>query len=229
MLRTPILTFPLLLSGLLLSTTLVGGQGASGTVGVERASTPRFEQRVFKTPDGSTMRYGLATPGDDDPSRPRPLVLALHPGGRAPYYGDGFMRSVFFPGLRDLAPIMVAPDVPGRAWTEPRAESAVLALVAAIADEFAVDQDRRLVVGFSLGGAGTWHLAARYPDRFTGAIVMAGRTEEPIASLGRVPTYVIHSRDDEVVPFDQAEARVLTLGSMGRPVAFDALSGWNER
>jgi predicted peptidase len=186
---------------------------------------PRFEQRVFKTSDGSAMRYGLSVPGDYSASRPRPLVLVLHPGGSAPYYGDGFMRSIFLPGLRDLSPIMIAPDVPGRAWTEPRAEQAVMALVAAILDEFAVDEQRILVVGFSLGGAGTWHLSARHADRFTAAIVMAGRSEEPLEALARIPTYVIHSRNDEVVPFGQAEERVRALEKMGRPVAFDALSG----
>jgi predicted peptidase len=186
---------------------------------------PRFEQRAFTTPDGSAMRYGLSVPSDYSASRPRPLVLALHPGGSAPYYGDGFMRSIFLPGLRDLSPIMIAPDVPGRAWTEPRAEQAVMALVAAILDEFAVDEQRILVVGFSLGGAGTWHLSARHADRFTAAIVMAGRSEEPLAALARIPTYVIHSRNDEVVPFGQAEERVRALEKMGRPVAFDALAG----
>ena len=188
-------------------------------------TAPRFEQRVFKTPNGLTMRYGLSVPGDYNASRPRPLVLALHPGGSGPYYGDGFLRSIFLPGLRDLAPIMIAPDVPGRAWTEPSAEQAVMALVTAMIDEFAVDRQRILVVGFSLGGAGTWYLSSRHPDRFTAAIVMAGRSEEPLAGLARIPTYVIHSRNDEVVPFGQAEERVRSLERMGRLVRFDALSG----
>ena len=42
---------------------------------------------------------------------------------------------------------MIAPDVPGRAWTEPRAEQAVMALVAAMIDEFAIDTRRIVVVG----------------------------------------------------------------------------------
>ena len=50
-----------------------------------------------------TMRYGLSVPGDYNASRPRPLVLALHPAGMA-RTGDGFMRSIFVPGLRELAP-----------------------------------------------------------------------------------------------------------------------------
>lgn len=189
-------------------------------------AAPRFARRTFTAPDGSTMRYGLSVPGDYTASRPRPLVLALHPGGGgAPYYGDGFLRSIFLPGLRDLSPIMIAPDVPGRAWTEPRAEQAVMALVASAIDEFAVDRRRVLVVGFSLGGAGTWFMSARHPDRFTAAIVMAGRTDEPLSALARVPTYVIHGRDDEVVPFGQAEQRVRALETLGRPVAFETLAG----
>jgi predicted peptidase len=192
---------------------------------VAQPAAPRFEQRTFKTPDGMTMRYGLSVPGDYNASRPRPLVLALHPGGSGPYYGDGFMRSIFVPGLRELAPIMIAPDVPGRTWTEPRAEQAVMALVAAMIGEFAIDTRRVVVVGFSMGGAGTWHLSARHPDRFTAAIVMAGRTQEPVATLARIPTYVIHSRNDEVVPFGQAEERMRALEKLGRPVSFDALSG----
>ena len=192
---------------------------------VAQPAASRFEQRTFKTPDGMTMRYGLSVPNDYDASRPRPLVLALHPGGSGPYYGDGFMRSIFAPGLRELGPIVIAPDVPGRAWTEPRSEQAVMALVTSIIGEFAIDTRRVVVVGFSMGGAGTWYLSARHPNRFTAAIVMAGRTEEPVATLARIPTYVIHSRDDEVVPFGQAEERARALEKLGRPIRFDALSG----
>src|SRR5712692_2458987 len=79
----------------------------------------RFQQRTFRTPNGTTLLYGRAVPGDYDPSRPRPLVLALHPGGGGtPYYGAQFMRELFFPGLRALDPIMVAPDSPTPAWSD---------------------------------------------------------------------------------------------------------------
>ena len=157
-------------------------------------------------------------PGDYSASSPRPLVIALHPGGGGtPYYGDRFMRTIVLPGLRDSGPIMIAPDGPTRAWTDPQAEQAVMALIAAVRDEFAIDRRRIAVVGFSLGGSGTWFLSARHPDLFTAAIVMAGRSEEPLASLAKVPTYVIHSRNDEVVPFAQAEQRAGALERMGRP------------
>jgi predicted peptidase len=193
---------------------------------VAQSSSPTFERRTFKAPDGTAMRYGLSLPATYDKSRPRPLVLALHPGGGGtPFYGDEYMRGIFLPGLNELAPIMIAPDAPGGSWTEARAEQAVMALVAATLDEFAVDRQRIAVVGFSLGGAGTWFLSSRHADRFTAAIVMAGRTQEPLASLARIPTYVIHSRNDQVVPFEQAEARVRALEELRRPIRFEALSG----
>jgi predicted peptidase len=193
---------------------------------VAQAPSPAFAQRTFKAPDGSSMRYGLSVPGNYDKSRPRPLVLALHPGGGGtPFYGDGFMRGIVLPGLNELAPIMIAPDAPGGSWTDARAEQAVMALVSAVLDEFAVDRRRIAVVGFSLGGAGAWFLSARHADQFTAAIVMAGRTQEPLANLAKVPTYVIHSRNDQVVPFDQAETRVRALEQLGRPIRFEALTG----
>lgn len=197
------------------------------TAFVAQSALPTFERRTFKAPDGSAVRYGLAVPGDYSASSPRPLVIALHPGGSGgtPYYGDQFMRTIFLPGLRELGAITIAPDCPTRAWTEPQAEQAVLSLIKVIRDEFAIDRRRIVVVGFSLGGSGAWFLSARHQDLFTAAIVMAGRTEEPLANLAKIPTYVIHSRNDQVVPFAQAEQRAAALERMGRPIRFDTLAG----
>jgi len=185
---------------------------------------PRFERLAFTMPKGAAVTYGLAVPADYDRRQPRPLVLALHPGGRAPYYGDSVMRNLYFPGLSDLAPIMVAPDVPSASWTDPESEQAVIALLDQIAGDYTVDRRRVLVIGFSAGARGTWFLSSRHADLFTSAIVVAGRTDEPVEQLGKMPTYIIHSRADEQVPFEQAERRASALERLGRPVKFEALS-----
>lgn len=186
----------------------------------------RFQQRTFQAPDGTTLLYGRAVPSDYDPSRSRPLVLALHPGGGGtPYYGAQFMRQLFLPGLRALNPIMVAPDCPTRAWSDSVSEQAVMALVNDVIGEYAIDRDRILVIGFSNGGRGTWFMSSHHADLFTAAIVMAGLTDEPLERLAKIPTYIIHSRDDQVVPFTQAEQRATSLEQMGRTVRFEALQG----
>jgi predicted peptidase len=190
------------------------------------ASVPayRVQQRQLQTSDGATLLYGRAVPGDYDSKEPRPLVLALHPGGeKTPYYGTQYMRGIFLPGLRSLDPIMVAPDCPTRSWTDPAAEKAIMELVDNVLKEYSIDRRRILVVGFSMGAQGTWFMESRHPDLFTGAIVMAGRTDEPLESLAKIPTYIIHSRADQVVPFGQAEARASALERMGRTAKFEPL------
>jgi len=186
----------------------------------------RFQQKTLQLSDGTTLLYGRAVPGDYDPKQARPLVIALHPGQKnMSYYGAQYLRSVFLPGLRELDPIMVAPDCPTRAWSDPAAEAAVMALMESVLSEYSIDRRRILVIGFSLGGQGTWFMESRHSDLFTAAIVMAGTTNEPLDGLGKIPTYVIHSRGDQVVPFAQAEQRAATLERLGRPVKFDALDG----
>ena len=186
----------------------------------------RFQRLTFQAPDGTKLLYGRTIPADYDPSRPRPLVVALHPGGdRTPFYGDQFMRQIALPGLVALDPIMVAPDCPTRAWSDPAADQAVMALVDSVMAEYAIDRRRVLVTGFSLGGSGTWFMSSHHPDRYTAAIVLAGRTDEPLEQLAKIPTYIIHSRDDDVVPFAQAEQRAAELSAMGRVVKFEPLDG----
>jgi predicted peptidase len=75
-----------------------------------------------------------------------------------------------------------------------------------------------------MGGRGTWHMAARHPELFTAAIPMAASTRGmTIDQLGRQPTYAIHSREDEVVPFEPAEENAAALKKLKRDVEFEAV------
>lgn len=194
-----------------------------------QSGAPAVLQRTFVVPDGGRMLYGLSVPPGYNAREPRPLVVALHPGGpRTPYYGLSFMRGIVSPALRDLGAIMIAPDCPStaRSWSDPEAERAVLALIESVRKEYAIDARRILVTGFSMGGRGTWFMASRHADLFTAAIPIAGASgEEPIDRLGRIPTYVIHSRADQVIPFEPDERTTRDLETLGRPVRFEALDG----
>lgn len=190
-------------------------------------ATATIHQRTFSGPEVGTIRYGISVPDDYDPRQPRPLVLALHPGGeRRPYYGSAFMAGIVVRALKDLGAIMIAPDCPTQAWSDPPAERAVLALIQSVLNDYAVDRRRILVTGFSLGGRGTWFMASRHSDLFTAAIPIAGSpADEPLDRLGKIPTYAIHSRDDQVVPFEPDERTMRALEKLGRPVKFEALQG----
>ena len=187
----------------------------------------RISNRTLAVAEVGTITYGISVPGNISDHRPRPLVVALHPGGeRIVNYGSLFMRQIVGPGLADLGAVMVAPDCPAPSWTDPAAERGVLALVEEVRREYAIDARRILVTGFSMGGRGTWFMAADHRDLFTGAIAMAAPTGDlPQDRLARIPTFVIHSRDDQVVPFGPAEQNARQLETLGRPIAFEALRG----
>ena len=136
------------------------------------------------------------------------------------------MEQVVAPGLHDLGAIIVAPDCPTQSWTDPNAERAVLALVRRVMTDYSVDRRRVLITGFSLGGRGTWFMASRHADLFTAAIVMAGAPgNQPLDRLATRPTYVIHSRADDVVPFAPTDAAVRDLRRLGRDIEFEAIDG----
>jgi predicted peptidase len=146
--------------------------------------------------------------------------VALHYGGEVtPFYGKGFLARLVEPGLQKLGAILVAPDCRHEGWANPESETDVMALLGHILANLAIDRRRILVTGFSMGGRGSWYMAARHPEMFSAAIVVAGSPPEgTVDKLDKMPLYVIHSRDDEVVPIGPTKEAVKTLESRGAPV-----------
>lgn len=201
--------------------------GAAQALAAQAPPPARVTETSFDLGGGAVMRYAISVPEGDAPGEdPRPLVLALHPGGRAEYYGSSFMRSIVEPALRSWGAVIVAPDVPDRSWATPRSEQALLGLVERVLGDHAIDRRRVLVTGFSMGGQGTWYMASHHPDLFTGAIVLAGSPDGvDLGSLGDTPLYLIHSPDDEVVPYEPVEEAYLSLAGRGHPIELRVLPG----
>ena len=191
-------------------------------------AAPRVTETVFKLAGGDEMTYAISLPAgyDGDSDDPRPLILALHPGGRARYYGSDFMRGIVDPALHGWRAVIVAPDVPTQSWANEDSEQAVLALLNDVLENHTIDRARILVTGFSMGGRGTWYMATRHADFFTGAIpIAASRGDDSLDGLGDMPVYLIHSPDDEVVPYGPVEETARLLAERGHAVQMIGLAG----
>ena len=173
------------------------------------------------------QRYTIAIPAGYTDDKPAPLVLALHYAGPVtPFYGEGILAGLVEPGLRELGAIIVAPDCQLGDWANPDSELEVIELLKYLQDHYAIDARKTLITGYSLGGIGTWYLAARHQDKFAAAIPMAGWPQPDSAEVEwKIPLYVIHSRADQVVPFDQTEQVVRQLKERGAAVQFVLLEG----
>jgi predicted peptidase len=179
-------------------------------------------------PDTS-QRYVLSIPDEHEDGTAIPMVLVLHyawAGSLPSYYGQELLENVVHPALRDLGAVMVAPDCLHRDWSNPEREAEVNHLLDFIDDTCGVDRGKVIVAGYSLGGMGTWYMAARNQDRFAAAIPMAAIVpREATEADWLIPLYVIHSAADELVPIEPAERAVRQLRERGAQVEFVVLEG----
>jgi predicted peptidase len=191
-------------------------------------SETRLEPGLYhKVAPDTNQRYVLSIPDEYDGERPVPLVLVLHyawAGSLPNYYGQELLENVVHPALRDLGAIMVAPDCLHREWSNLESEAEVIHLLDFVADAYGVDRGKVIVTGYSLGGRGTWYMAARNQDRFATALPMAAIVPREATGVEwSIPLYVIHSRADEVVSIAPTERAVEKLREQGAEVEFVVL------
>ena len=182
---------------------------------------------IYEIELDTSHRYTLSIPTEYSGEKPVPLVLALHYGGHgAPFYGKFILTDMIEPALRELGAIIVSPDCPSSDWTQPESEAFVIELLDAIQTKHNIDSDKILVTGYSLGGMGTWHFVTSTPERFTAAVAMAGMPPDNALEIEwAVPLYVIHGRNDEVLPIDPTLSAVAQLQSQGVDIKLKILEG----
>jgi predicted peptidase len=201
------------------ATAQVAGEPAVLTAGLHNLTLLRADEPA--------IRYTISIPANYSPSARVPLILALHfgvRGGDAAGAGGEVVQILIGPALAELGAIIVAPDSVRGDWSTPENEKAVNTLLDMVQAHYSIDKKKVAVTGFSMGGAGAWHFAEKFPERFSAAIPIAGRP--PASASGwRLPVLAIHSRDDQVAPFGPTQARVAELQKAGVDAKLIALTG----
>jgi predicted peptidase len=86
-----------------------------------------------------------------------------------------------------------------------------------ITAKYRVDKNRVYLTGVSLGGEGTWYLAAKYSDLFAAIAPISGFTsrttliDENLKNLARLPTWAFHGELDLVVPVEETRRMIEQL------------------
>jgi predicted peptidase len=163
------------------------------------------------------LNYLLALPDDYEKSDKKfPLLLFLHGAGES---GDDLSQvkkhgppKLIEAGKFQLPFIVVSPQSPGRGW-RPEALAALLDEVCA---KHRVDKQRVYLTGLSMGGAGTWALAASQPDRFAAIAPICGfGNTRDAEKLKGIATWVFHGAKDPVVPVSRSEEMVAAIKPAG--------------
>jgi len=125
--------------------------------------------------DDSVQPYGLHIPPPDklDLTKPVPLLVWLH--GRGDKETDLHFIAAREKNKGEFAPdwcITLHPYGRGTIGFKFAGEIDVLDAIESVKKRYKIDEDRVALAGFSMGGAGAWHIGAHYADRF--CVVHAG-------------------------------------------------------
>lgn len=140
-----------------------------------------FLRRVHKTKDGDS-KYVLFVPHDYKGDKEVPLILFLHGSGERGDDGEAPVRQgignaiKFKGGERRFPFIVIFPQCrTGGSWKAggPDAERA-LAILDTVQKQYKVDAKRIYLTGLSMGGFGTWSLAAAQPTRWAAIVPICG-------------------------------------------------------
>jgi predicted peptidase len=163
-----------------------------------------------------TMDYLLFVPKDYDKKEAWPLMLFLHGAGER---GDNLdLVKVHGPPKivetnKDFPFVLVSPQCKPDRWWQP---TELTALLDEIVAKYKIDEDRIYVTGLSMGGFGTWALAAYTPHRFAAIVPICGGGEPYRTKVySHVPVWAFHGGKDPVVPTQRSQEMVDALKKQG--------------
>ena len=177
--------------------------------------------------DEVDLKYLFSLPKDYYSAKKKawPLILFLHGMGER---GDD-LELVKIHGIpkivktqKDFPFIAVSPQCPTEyVWRDRKMLQAVESLILKIIKNYRIDKTRVYVTGLSMGGYGTWALAARRPDLFAAAVPICGGGDPAIVNvLKNLPIWVFHGGLDKVVLPEESEKMIRALEKAGGKVHY---------
>lgn len=194
-----------------------------------------FAYESFSNAD-TTLPYRIYVPFNYDPQKAYPILLNLHGAGlrgsenqRQLNFIDEAMKN---PNLTADECIIVFPQCPeNEKWTdtnwslgsysmdttpESNEMKAVIELLAQLQEKYSVDDKRIYVLGFSMGGYGTWYALMKHPDLFAAGVPMCGAGDPSKAEiLKEIPIWAVHGGMDPTVPVQGSRDMAAALEAAG--------------
>lgn len=190
---------------------------------------------------GRLQPYAIYVPSGPAPADGYGLTLLLHSLG-ANYNQFSDTRNQSQLGERGSGSIVITPEGRGPdGWYYGHAGADTFEVWADVASRYRLDPDWTAISGYSMGGYGTYKLAAEYPDLFARANPVVGppglgiwvppappqpggagsNTNRMLASVRNVPFLIWDGAEDELVPVAGPVAQAQSLDDLGYRYIFD--------
>lgn len=180
-----------------------------------------FLNRTFTDPDGSKAKYVLYVPEDYKPDQPYPVILFLHGAGETGSDGISQAKVGLAPAmkknLKQFPCIAIFPQSQKQSWQASGSDAKrALSILAEVEKAYKVDPKRIYLTGLSMGGYGTWSLAAAMPDRWAAIVPVCGGGDPRSADkIKSIPCWCFHGDADNAVKVERSREMIEALKKAG--------------
>jgi predicted peptidase len=175
--------------------------------------------RTVKTDQGE-RKYTVYVPVGYDGKKPFPIALFLHGSGERG--DDGTLGSMVGLGAaiyghpEDYPMIAVFPQARESWRVESDDAKAALTALDDVLSTYKTDRDRVILTGLSMGGSGSWSLAAAHSERFAAVVPICGRGRTDTAStLKALPVWSLVGDADREETVLGTRAMIKALSAAG--------------
>ncbi len=186
-----------------------------------------FLDRVHKDADGKEVKYVVFVPKDYDKKADKswPVILFLHGAGETKGGTKQPVEVGIGPAIKKQEKtfpfITIFPQAQTFGWqaSSPNADMA-LAMLDEVQKEFKTDAKRVYLTGLSMGGGGTWSVAAKHPTRWAAIAPICGFIDRRpsaddfkaiAAKIKDIPCWCFHGDADPAVPVAQSRGMMKAL------------------
>ena len=216
-----------------------------------RQNDEAFQSRAI-TMEATEYKFRIFTPKNWTRKKKFPVILFLHGAGERGDDNLAQTRVGIGPAIlrqqETLPFIVVLPQCPrNRWWTEPDMQAQALKALDQTIKEFNGDPERTYLTGLSMGGYGSWIMAAGNPAKFAAVAVVCGGVRPPprvnipqptdglaaaadpygavAARIAKTPVWVFHGGADPVVPVTESRKMVEAIKAAGGSVRYNEYEG----
>jgi predicted peptidase len=197
----------------------------------EDQSMTGFLNRVHKDSDGKEVRYVVFVPKDYNPKAEKtyPVILFLHGAGETKGGGKQPVEVGIGPAIKarekDFPFIVLFPQAQTFGWQADGANAGrALAMLDEVMEGFKTDPKRVYLSGLSMGGGGTWSVAAKSPERwaaiapvcgFLGRSPGAADYKAIAEKIKGIPCWCFHGDADTSVSVEQSRGMMKAMWDAG--------------
>jgi predicted esterase len=194
-----------------------------------------FVQRVI-TDDAGEHRYTVFLPEGYTATKKWPVILYLHGAGERGKDGQRQLTIGLAPAIQKrqatfpfVAVFPQSEDDSARylaGWLADSPDSQrALAILDEVEREYSIDTSRRILTGWSMGGYGTWSIAAADPSKWQAILPLSGGGAEVAKKLTDLPIWAFHGAEDAAIRPSQSRRTIAALRSAGVDPRYTEVSG----